>query len=156
MSLPVIVERVILETFPVFADLVAALAEYERLAPPDAGARRRLEEDGLSDPPRYEAYLARIGDHAVGYVTFFFTYSTFLARPTLYLEDIFVRPEYRRMGIGRHLFEFCRTRAWESGCGRFEWQVLEWNDPAMRFYEALGAGRIGWSVYRIVRPDMQT
>lgn len=154
MSLSVSVERVTRETFPVFADLVTALAEYENLAPPDAEARHRLEEDGLSDLPRYEAYLAWAGTKAVGYVTFFFTYSTFLALPTLYIEDLFVRPERRRMGVGRELFSFCINRAWESGCGRIEWQVLEWNVPAIRFYEALGAERIGWSVYRIVRPDL--
>jgi GNAT superfamily N-acetyltransferase len=153
MSLSVTVERVTDETFPIFVDLVAALAEYEKLAPPDGEARRRLEEDGLSDRPRYEAYLAWAGTAVVGYVTFFYIYSTFLARPTLYLEDLFVRPEYRRMGIGRELFTFCRNRAWKSGCGRFEWQVLEWNTPAIRFYEALGAERIGWSVYRIDGPD---
>jgi GNAT superfamily N-acetyltransferase len=153
MSQSVAIESVTRVNFREFVDLVASLAEYERLAPPDADACRRLEEDGLSDHPRYEAYLARAGTAAVGYVTFFFTYSTFLARPTLYLEDLFVRPEYRRKGIGRELFAFCRDRAWESGCGRFEWQVLDWNTPAIRFYEAQGAGRIGWSVYRIVRPD---
>jgi GNAT superfamily N-acetyltransferase len=84
-----------------------------------------------------------------GYVTFYLTYSTFLARPSFYLEDIFVREEFRHRGIGRELFSFCRKLARERGCGRMDWQVLTWNEPAIRFYENEGGKRLDWYSYRI-------
>ncbi len=143
------IERVSDRNFHEFTALVEALAEYEHLAPPDESARERLRADALSERPRYEAFVARAGGRAVGYVTIFFTYSTFLARPTLYLEDIFVLEEYRSRGIGRALFDLCRSLAKERGCGRIEWMVLTWNEPAIRFYEKRGGERLDWYVYRL-------
>lgn len=136
-------------TFPEFLHLLEALACYEHLNPPDDAARSRLKSDLLQDHPRYEAYLGRLGDVAVGFVTFFFTYSTFLARPTLYLEDLFVLEQYRGHGLGGRLFDFCRNEARIRGCGRMDWMVLTWNEPSIPFYEKIGAARLGWYTYRL-------
>ncbi|HNB02735.1 MAG TPA: GNAT family N-acetyltransferase [Methanoregulaceae archaeon] len=136
-------------TFPEFLHLLEALACYEHLNPPDDTARSRLKSDLLQDHPRYEAYLGRLGDVAVGFVTFFFTYSTFLARPTLYLEDLFVLEQYRGQGLGGRLFDFCRNEARIRGCGRMDWMVLTWNEPSIQFYEKIGAARLGWYTYRL-------
>ena len=142
-------EKVNDTNFVVFLNLIEKLAEYEKLSPPDAGAKARLAADARGEPPKYEAYLGKTGDIAVGYVTFYFTYSTFLARPTLYLEDIFVREECRGQGLGREMLNFCRNVARDRGCGRMEWMVLDWNLPAIRFYEKTGARRLAWYVYRL-------
>ncbi|RXE55588.1 GCN5 family acetyltransferase [Methanoculleus taiwanensis] len=143
------IERLNERNFDEFTALVEALAEYEHLAPPDDAARERLLADALGEHPRYEAFIARTDGRAVGYATILFTYSTFLARPTLYLEDIFVLEAYRGKGIGKALFDLCRSLAEERGCGRIEWMVLTWNDPAIRFYEKCGGERLDWYTYRL-------
>jgi len=149
-----VLEKVSDNNFGEFLALIRALAEYEHLSPPDSAAEERLREDAVGKSPRYEAYLAKTGGAAIGYITFYFTYSTFLARPTLYLEDIFVKKEYRGQGIGRQMVTFCRQIAQERGCGRMEWMVLDWNESAIRFYEKSGAQRLGWYVYRIDRDQL--
>jgi GNAT superfamily N-acetyltransferase len=148
------IEPVTPATFPALLQLITGLAEYEHLDPPDEAARDRLFADAFSDPPGYEAYLAMADGIPAGYVTFYLTYSTFLARPSLYLEDIYVRVEFRHRGIGRELFRFCRDIARERGCGRMDWQVLTWNDPAIRFYEQAGGKRLEWYSYRIGREEL--
>jgi GNAT superfamily N-acetyltransferase len=150
------IEKVDGRNFSEFADLVERLADYEHLTPPDAAARERLRADALSEHPKYEAFLGRVDGRAVGYITFFFTYSTFLALQTLYLEDIFVLEEERGRGVGKALFEFCRRTADERGCGRMEWMVLTWNEPAIRFYEKCGGERLDWYVYRLPREKFRT
>jgi GNAT superfamily N-acetyltransferase len=148
------IEPVTPASFPELNRLITGLAAYEHLDPPDEAARERLFADAFSDPPRYEAYLAMVGDVPAGYVTFYLTYSTFLARPSFYLEDIFVREEFRHCGIGGELFSFCRDIARERGCGRMDWQVLTWNDPAIRFYERSGGKRLDWYSYRIGQEEL--
>jgi GNAT superfamily N-acetyltransferase len=145
------IERVTKKTVPDFLYLLGELARYEQLDPPDEGARVRLVADTLQDPPKVEAYLGRLGDDPAGFVTFCFTYSTFLARPTLYLEDIFVLEPYRNRGLGTRLFSFCRNEALARGCGRMDWLVLAWNQPSMDFYEKAGARPSGWRSYRLER-----
>jgi GNAT superfamily N-acetyltransferase len=147
----VTIDKVDNRNFHEFVALVEQLAEYEHLAPPDDSAKARLRADGLSDNPRYEAYLGKLDGKAVAYVTFLFTYSTFLALPTLYLEDIFVLAEHRNLGVGRAMFDLCRRTAKERGCGRIEWLVLTWNEPAIRFYEKSGGERQDWFPYRLAR-----
>lgn len=134
-----------------FTDLIAALAEYEHLPPPDEEATKRLAKDALATPPRFHALLVDVGDRAVGYAVFFETYSTFLALPTLYLEDLFVLPEVRARGVGAALFRACAAEAVSRGCGRMEWQMLAWNDLALGFYEHLGAMPLhdDWLCYRL-------
>lgn len=95
-------------------------------------------------------FLALQGGKPVGYALYFYTYSSFLAKPTLYLEDIFVLEGFRRRGVGRALFLKCAGEASANDCGRMEWSVLTWNAKAMRFYDALGAKRLSnWCVYRL-------
>ena len=147
------IKRVTPSNFSELEQLITSLAQYEHLDPPDAEARRRLFADAFSDPPRYEAWLAKADGVPAGYVTFYFTYSTFLARPSLFLEDIFVREEFRHRGIGHELFAFCREVAKERGCGRMDWQVLTWNEPAIRFYESEWGKRLDWYLYRIESKD---
>jgi GNAT superfamily N-acetyltransferase len=136
-----------------FAALIEALAHYEHLEPPDRAAQERLVRDGLGigGPQRFEALLAHLDGRIVGYAISFETYSTFLALPTLYLEDLFVLPEARGMGVGAALFRACAQEAARRGCGRLEWQVLAWNDMAIGFYEHLGAEPLhaDWRCYRL-------
>lgn len=132
--------------------LIGKLAEFEKLDGPDEAACERFVEDGFRrNPPRFEAWLAedRAGI-AAGYAIFFETYSTFLCRPTLYLEDLFVLPEYRGRGIGKALMNQCIRLAKERSCGRMEWACLNWNTRAQEFYESLGARRMTeWFTYRL-------
>jgi GNAT superfamily N-acetyltransferase len=135
---------------PEFLGLVDALADYERLDRPSPEARERLARDGFGERPLFQAYLAELDGRPAGYAITFFTYSSFLALPTLYLEDLFVLPDARRLGVGRAVFTFLARVAVERGCGRMEWVVLDWNQLAIDFYERLGARRLSeWYTYRL-------
>lgn len=135
---------------PALLDLIDALADYESLPRPDAAARERLMHDALATPPRFWVRLAERNRRVVGYAFFFETYSTFLAQPTLYLEDIFILPEERGRGIGRAMMRALAQEALARGCGRMEWQVLTWNTPSIAFYEHLGARPLDdWRGYRL-------
>lgn len=132
--------------------LINALADYEKLARPDTAAQARLYRDAFGKKKRFLVFLAFDGRIAVGYAIYFFTYSSFLALPTLYLEDLFVLPEYRKKKAGWKLFSACVAEAKKRGCGRMEWEVLDWNKVAIDFYERLGAKRLkGWLAYRLIR-----
>lgn len=148
-----IIRKVDAETFEGFFGLIVKLAEYEKLQPPDESAKERLRMDCLGDKPRYNAFLGEIGGETVSYVIYFFTYSSFLALPTLYIEDIFVLEEYRGRGVGQRMFDQCKAVAKREGCGRIEFTVLEWNRSAQAFYEKNGAKRLEWFLYRLVRED---
>ncbi len=137
--------------------LIVALAEFENLPPPDAGARARLIEHGFGDSPQFEVLLAEAegASGPVGYALLLQTYSTFLAQPTLYLEDVFVLPEYRKRGIGKALLRLAVRTAFERGCGRMEWTCLDWNTNAQALYERMGARRLPeWYLYRMTRDAM--
>ncbi len=139
-----------------FLGLVDALADYERLPRPDPEARRRLAADALAHPPRFHVLLAELNGRPVGYAAYFESYSTFLARPTLYLEDIFVLAEARGRGVGRALMRALAREAVRRGCGRMEWLVLAWNRPAIGFYERLGASRLDdWLIYRLTADQLR-
>jgi GNAT superfamily N-acetyltransferase len=136
--------------------LVDALATYEKLDPPDAAAKKRLISDMTGERPRFNAYLAEMESKAVGYAFVLETYSSFLALPTLYLEDLFVLPEYRSKKVGYSLFTAMVAEAHRRGCGRMEWTVLDWNQLAVDFYKKLGATHMKeWHLYRLVRGDME-
>ena len=134
--------------------LITELALFEKLDPPTAEARGRLRQHVTSDPALFHAFLGYLNGRAVGYITYYFTYSTFLAAPTLFLEDIYVQESARKGGVGRELFRFCRNIARERGCGRMDWQVLTWNEPAIRFYENEGGKRLDWYSYRIGQGEL--
>ncbi len=135
---------------PRLLELIDALADYEKLPRPDAAARERLTADALAEPPRFRTLLAEVDGEVLGYAIYFFTYSTFRARPTLYLEDVFIVPERRGQGAGVALFRACAREAVVNECARMEWQVLSWNRPSIDFYERLGARHLGdWLPFRL-------
>lgn len=135
--------------------LMAELAKYEKLPAPGNAEAKRLAAAMRGADPRLHALLARDRGRAVGYALYFYTFSTFLARPTLYLEDLFVLPDTRGQGFGRALFRRCVREGKKKGCGRMEWAVLDWNEPAHRFYRGSGARLLKeWQLYRLtLRPD---
>ncbi len=143
------IEQLSEKNFPDFIQLVRALANYEKLKEPDESAVSRLKKDGLSDNPRFEAYLGIFHGTPIGYLIFFMTYSSFLALPTLFIEDLFILKEYRQNGFGQQMFDFCVEQAKQRGCGRIEWIVLTWNEPAIKFYEKNNATRLDWYFYRL-------
>ena len=131
--------------------LIRALATYEKLKPPSPAAARRLIAD---IGRRIRVMMAEVDGKCVGYAIYLFTYSSFLARPTLYLEDVFVLPEHRRGGIGGKFFQALQKAATKEKCGRMEWVVLNWNKPALNFYQKLGATALDeWTTYRLVLPS---
>jgi len=119
--------------------MIAGLADYEHLADVCTGTRDALDEALFGAWPAAEVLMARADGAAAGFALFFPTYSTFLARRGLWLEDLFVVPDMRGKGLGRALLTAVAALACARGCGRFEWAVLDWNAPAIRFYEELGA-----------------
>lgn len=121
------------------ARLIRALAEYEKLSDQAVGTPAMIESQLFGPRPAAEAFMAVAGGRAVGFALFFTTFSTFLCKPGLYLEDLFVEPEHRGAGIGKALLGRLAALAVERSCGRFEWRVLDWNTPSIRFYESLGA-----------------
>lgn len=132
-----------------FLGLLTALANFEGLELPDEGAKHRIVND-IFERQRLGLFLATVGTKNVGYALYFYSYSSFLGRPTLYLEDIFVLEEYRGKGIGGSLFRRCVREARAKGCGRMEWAVLTWNRGAIEFYEKVGAKRLNdWYSYRL-------
>lgn len=140
-------------TFNDFLGLIDVLAGYEKLQPPDKEAKKRLRRDCLSEKPKYQAFIGQIGAKPVSYIIYFFTYSSFLALPTLFLEDICVIEEYRKQGVGKKMIDFIKETAKREGCGRIEFTVLEWNKAAQQFYEKNKAQRLEWFLYRITRED---
>ena len=132
-----------------FVGLLHGLANFEHLEPPSAAGRKRLTDD-VFRRKRINLFVAEEEGRLVGYALYFFTYSSFLAKPTFYLEDLFVLQEYRKRGIGFALFRSCIGEARAKRCGRMEWAVLTWNQKALEFYERLGARRMSdWYVYRL-------
>jgi len=139
-----------------FLELLTSLARFEKLKPPDKNTSRRLVEDVFAKR-RLGLFVAIRGTDLVGYALYFYSYSSFLGRPTLYLEDIFVDEKHRKEGIGTSLFRRCLKEAASKGCGRMEWAVLTWNRNAIRFYEKAGAKRLDdWYVYRLGSEEFST
>jgi GNAT superfamily N-acetyltransferase len=143
------------EDVPAVADLMRQLAEFEKLPPPDAAAEARLASHafpGDGQVPLVELWVAERAGEVVAYAAIFLAYSTFRARPTLYLEDLYVRADARRAGIGTAMLSRLREEATARGCGRFEWSVLDWNQGAIAFYRGLGAQVM--DTWRLVRIDL--
>ena len=136
--------------------LIRELAEYEKLAHQMLGTPESLRTALFGPRPAAEAVLAERGGRCVAFALYFTTFSTFLSRPGLYLEDLFVEPAHRGAGIGKALLAHLAALALERGCGRFEWRVLDWNEPSIRFYEALGATMLReWLLARVTGPELQ-
>ncbi len=140
-----------------FLGLVDALADYEKLERPSPAARDRLARDGFGDRPLFTPFVAELDGRTVGYAIIFFTYSSFLARPTLYLEDVFVLPDARGHGVGKAIFRRLAEEAVRRDCGRMEWVVLDWNRLAIDFYDRLGARTMDeWIGYRLDRDQLES
>jgi GNAT superfamily N-acetyltransferase len=135
------------------AAMIRALADYERLSHLCVGTEDDLRTALWGPHPAAEVLIARLDGVPVGFALFFHTFSTFLARRGLWLEDLFVDPAHRGAGIGKALLQSVAALARDRGCGRFEWSVLDWNAPAIRFYESLGATVMpDWRIARVAGP----
>ena len=135
---------------PLILALINELAEYEKLRHESVATEASIHRALFGPRPRAETVIARCGGEAAGFALFFYNFSTFLGKPGLYLEDLFVRPAYRGRAIGKSLLSYLAALAVERDCGRFQWQVLDWNKPARDFYESLGAhADEAWINYRI-------
>jgi GNAT superfamily N-acetyltransferase len=133
--------------------LIHALAVYEKLEHMAVGTPQRLRAALFGPRPAAEAVIAERCGRAVGFALYFTTFSTFLCQPGLYLEDLFVEPAHRGVGIGKALLSHLAGLAAERGCGRLEWRVLDWNAPSIRFYESLGAVLLPeWELVRMTEP----
>ncbi len=136
--------------------MIKSLAEYEHLAREVRITAARVRQHGFGRRRYFATLICHRGRRAVGFALYFFTYSTFLARPTLYLEDLFVLPEERGRGAGKALLEALGRIAARGGCGRMEWTVLDWNQSAIRFYEGLGAElRRDWILTRLTGAPLE-
>lgn len=143
------------EDVSILFSLVQALAEYAQLADAVTGTPEALATDLFGDRPYAEAILAEVAGQAVGFALFFPSYSTFLTQPGLYLEDLFVMAEYRGKGIGKALLAHVAQLAVARGCGRLEWNVLDWNAPAIAFYQRMGATLLDdWRTCRVTGPGL--
>ena len=120
-------------------EFICELAEYERQPQAVTATEAALVRDGFGADPKFRVVIAEWNEKPVGFALFFYNYSTWLGRPGLYLEDLFVRPEFRGKGIGKTLLVHLARLAVQENCGRFQWQALDWNTPSIRFYESLGA-----------------
>ena len=135
---------------PEILRLIRALAEYEKLSHEVVATEGALAQTLFGAKPAAEVLLAEQGGRAVGFALFFQNYSTFLGKPGIYLEDLFVEPAQRGQGTGKQLLKALAKIAVERGCGRFEWAVLDWNTPAIGFYEKLGAKPVSdWTIMRV-------
>jgi GNAT superfamily N-acetyltransferase len=130
--------------------LIQALAEYEKLSDQVTGSVEQLHDHLFGDRPCIEALLADHQGTAIGFALFFTNYSTFLTKPGLYLEDLFVKPEYRGQGVGKLLLSHLARLALQRNYGRLEWSVLDWNEPAIGFYQRIGATVLpDWRICRV-------
>ncbi len=135
---------------PALVTLIQALAAYEQLSHEVTGTADDLAAALFGPRPYAEAALAWVEDQPVGMVLFFYNFSTFLMKPGLYLEDIFVQPDYRGQGIGKALLVYLGKLALARGCGRLDWSVLDWNTPAIEFYQRMGAEiKPEWQLCRV-------
>jgi len=135
---------------PVILEMIQALAAYEKLADRCVATHDKLRATLFGEEPGPEVLIARVDEVPAGFALFFHNYSTFLAQRGLYLEDLFVKPAYRGRGVGRALLERLAQIAVERDCGRLEWAVLDWNEPAIGFYKKLGAMPMDdWTIFRV-------
>ena len=139
-----------IDDVPTILGFIRALADYERLAHECIATEEILRESLFGEKPGAEVIFAEVGGKAVGFALFFHSFSTFKGRRGLYLEDLFVDPEFRGLGIGKGLLTRLAQTAIDRGCARFEWSVLDWNEPSIEFYKAMGAKPMDeWTVFRV-------
>jgi len=135
---------------PLILSLIKELAEYERLSHEVVATEESLRRWLFGEKRVAEVLIGNHEGEPAGFALFFHSFSTFLGKPGIYLEDLYVRPQFRGAGIGRALLVYLAKLARERGCGRLEWSVLDWNEPAIGFYRRIGASPLsGWTVYRV-------
>jgi GNAT superfamily N-acetyltransferase len=138
------------EDVPLVLQFIKALAEYEKMSDEVRASEAGLRAALFGPKPDAEVVIAWAGTEPAGFALFFHNFSTFVGRRGLYLEDLFVKPEWRGQGIGRQLLVHLARLAVERDCGRFEWAVLDWNEPAIQFYRGLGAHPLNeWTIFRV-------
>ena len=138
------------EDAPLILQLIKELAEYEKLSHEVVATEDSLRRALFGQRRFAEALIGEVEGEPAGFALFFHNFSTFLGRPGIYLEDLYVRPEFRGSGLGRALLAYLARLALERGCGRLEWSVLDWNEPAIGFYKSVGAAPVdGWTGYRV-------
>ena len=141
---------------PVIASLVRELADYEKLLDDAKATAEDFLREIESPNPVIHVLIAEWNDSPCGFALYFFNFSTFVGRPGLYLEDLFVRPAQRKHGIGRALLRALARIASQRGCGRMEWAVLDWNEPALRFYKSLDARQMNeWIIHRLTPVEIE-
>jgi GNAT superfamily N-acetyltransferase len=135
---------------PLIRQLIVELAEYERMRDAAVATDAQLHEHLFGTQPAAEVLIGEVDGQPAGFALFFHNFSTFLGQRGLYLEDLFVRPQFRGAGLGKHLMASLARLALQRGCGRFEWSVLDWNAPSIGFYRSIGAvGMDEWTVQRL-------
>ncbi len=135
---------------PLILNFIREIAEYERLLNEVTATPETLVESLFRGGSCPEVIICFLDEQPVAYAVFYHNFSTFVGRKGLYLEDIYVKPEYRHQGIGRKMFKFIAQIGVDRNCGRFEWAVLNWNRPAVRFYESMGAKPLtDWTIFRL-------
>ena len=138
------------EEAPLILQLIKELAEYEKLSHEVVATEDSLRRSLFGQRRFAEALIGEVEGEPAGFALFFHNFSTFLGRPGIYLEDLYVRPEFRGSGLGRALLAYLARLALERGCGRLEWSVLDWNEPAIGLYKSVGAAPVdGWTGYRV-------
>ena len=141
----------------VLLSLIKELAAYEKMSGDVVATEANIRRSLFSTPPSAEALVARLGSDVVGVALFFHNFSTFLGRSGLYLEDLYIKPEWRGRGYGRRLLRALARIAVERRCGRMEWAVLDWNELAMKSYRRVGAAPLqGWTVWRLAGEPLHT
>ncbi len=144
------------EDVPLILEFIKGLAEYEKLSHEMVATEEVLEKTLFGERKVAEIILGFEGKEPAGFALFFHNYSTFLGKPGIYLEDLFVKPKFRRKGYGKILLSHLAKIAVERNCGRLEWSVLDWNTPAIDFYKSLGAVPMdGWTIFRLTGKKLE-
>lgn len=139
---------------PTLLSLIQELADYEKLSK-EAVATEDLLKYWLFEKERAEALILEVDQSVIGFALYFHNFSTFLGKAGLYLEDLYIKPEYRHKGYGKHVFKYLAKLTLERGCGRLEWSVLDWNAPSIQFYQSLGAKPMDeWTTYRLTENEL--
>jgi len=150
LSAEIRIREAAVEDVPLVLGMIRGLAEYEKLSHQVTATEEKLRDTLFGPRPGADVLLAYQNHDCVGFALFFPNYSTFLAMPGIFLEDLYVKPEWRRKGIGGALLGRVARIALERGCGRLEWEVLDWNEPSIGFYKSLGAVPMDeWTKYRV-------
>ena len=153
---PLRIEEAREKDVPLILQFIRQLAEYEKELARVTATEEILRTTLFGPKPYAEAVIVYVGDEPAAFAIYFFSYSSFTGLPNLYLEDIFVRPNFRGLGVGKELLAFLARRAGERGCGRMEWAVLNWNESAIGFYEKLGAEPVrDWTIFNLAKEEME-